>query len=117
MTTLHLTEATTLPSDGYAGALCGRVWRPDVAGPSIVAMRAGGAFDISAQFATMRDLCEAPDPAAAARAAPGERLASLAEILANTPPDSARPRQALAAGAHRSPGDQGGGRHVRGFDD
>jgi fumarylacetoacetate (FAA) hydrolase family protein len=94
MTTLHLTEATTLPSDGYAGALCARVWRPDVAGPSIVALRAGGAFDISAQFATMRDLCEAPDPAAAARAAPGERLASLAEILANTPPearDAARP--------------------------
>ena len=91
MTTLHLTEATTLPSDGYAGALCARVWRPDVAGPSIVALRADGAFDISAQFATMRDLCEAPDPAAAARAAPGERLASLAEILANTPPEARDP--------------------------
>ena len=39
----------------------------------------------------MRDLCEAPDPAAAARAAPGERLAPLAEILANTPPDARDP--------------------------
>jgi fumarylacetoacetate (FAA) hydrolase family protein len=42
----------------------------------------------------MRDLCEAPDPAPAARAARGERLASLGEILANTPPearDSAKP--------------------------
>ncbi|MGD1036767.1 MAG: fumarylacetoacetate hydrolase, partial [Roseiarcus sp.] len=91
MTTLHLTEATTLPSDDFAGALCGRVWRPDVVGPSIVAVRADGAFDISARFPTMRDLCEAPDPAAAARAAPGERLASLTEILANTPPDARDP--------------------------
>jgi fumarylacetoacetate (FAA) hydrolase family protein len=94
MTTLHLTETSTLPCDGFAGALCARVWRPDVAGPSIVAVRANGAFDISAQFPTMRDLCEAPDPAPAARAARGERLASLGEILANTPPearDSAKP--------------------------
>jgi fumarylacetoacetate (FAA) hydrolase family protein len=91
MTTLQLTEATTLPSDGFAGALCGRVWRPDVGGPSVVAVRAAGVVDISARFATMRDLCEAPDPAAAARAAPGERLATLAEILANTPPDGRDP--------------------------
>ena len=91
MTTLQLTETTTLPSDGLAGALCGRVWRPDVAGPSIVAIRAEGAFDISRQYPTMRDLCEAPDPAAAARAAPGERLASLGQILANTPTDARDP--------------------------
>ncbi|MGO4869390.1 MAG: fumarylacetoacetate hydrolase family protein [Roseiarcus sp.] len=91
MTTLQLTETTALPSDGLAGALCGRVWRPDVAGPSIVAIRAEGAFDISRQYPTMRDLCEAPDPAAAARAAPGERLASLGQILANTPTDARDP--------------------------
>ncbi len=91
MTTVQLTEATTLPGDGLAGVLCGRVWRPDLAGPSVVAVRADGVFDISARFATMRDLCEAPDPAAAARAAPGERLAALAEILANTPPDGRDP--------------------------
>ncbi len=91
MKTLHLNEAETLPSDGFAGALCGRVWRPDVAGPAIVAIRADGVFDISARFPTMSDLCEAPDPATAARAVPGERLASLAEILANTPPDHRDP--------------------------
>ena len=91
MTTLRLSEATTLPSDGIAGAVCARVWRPDVAGPSIAALRADGAFDISARFPTMRDLCEESDPAAAARAAPGERLASFGEILANTPPDSRDP--------------------------
>jgi fumarylacetoacetate (FAA) hydrolase family protein len=91
MATLRLTEATTLPADGFAGALCARVWRPDAAGPSIVSLRADGVFDISARFPAMRDLCEAPDPAAAARAAPGERLASLGEILANTPPETRDP--------------------------
>jgi fumarylacetoacetate (FAA) hydrolase family protein len=78
-----LSENATLPSDGYAGALVGRVWRPDVEGPSVVAIRADGVFDISAAFPTVRDLCETADPAAALRAARGERLASLAEILAS----------------------------------
>ena len=94
MATVKLQEATTLPRDGFAGALVGRVWRPDVAGPSVVVARDGALFDISAAFATVSDLCEAPDPAAAARGAPGEPLGGLAAILANTPPDgrdSARP--------------------------
>ena len=90
---MDLTEAATLPRDGYAGALAGRVWRPDVGGPSVVAVRADGVFDVSRDFPTMRDLCEAPDPAAALRAAQGERIGSLADILANTPPDGARCRQ------------------------
>jgi fumarylacetoacetate (FAA) hydrolase family protein len=91
MTNLQLIEATTLPSDGFAGALCARVWRPDAAGPSIVVVRAEGAFDVSGRFPTMRDLCEAPDPATAARETSGERLASLGEILANTPPGARDP--------------------------
>ena len=91
MTALRLTEAATLPGDGYAGALAGRVWRPDVEGPSVVALRADGVFDVSATFATSRDLCEAPDAAAALRAAAGERLGSLEAILANTPPESRDP--------------------------
>jgi len=91
MTRLHLSEAATLPIDGFAGALGARLWRPDVAGPSVAAVRAEGVFDISGQFATMRDLCESRDPAGAARTAPGERLGGLAEILANTPPDERAP--------------------------
>ena len=85
MMSLRLTEAATLPRDSYAGALAGRVWRPDVDGPSVVALRADGVYDVSAAFATSRDLCEAPDAASALRAATGERLGSLEEILANTP--------------------------------
>ncbi len=39
---LNLTEKATLPSDGYAGALAGRVWRPELDGPSVVAGASGG---------------------------------------------------------------------------
>ena len=87
MPTVELTAATTLPADGLAGALVGRVWRPDVGGPSVVVAREGALFDVTAAFATTRDLAEAADPAAAARAAPGERLGAIDEALANTPPD------------------------------
>ena len=80
-----------LPDDGTEGALAGRVWRPDVAGPAVVAIRAEGVFDISAAFPTMRDLCEAPDPAQALRSAPGVTLGPLDPILANTPPESRDP--------------------------
>ena len=82
-----LNTEQTLPADGYAGALAGRVWRPDVGGPSVVAVRTDEVFDISAAFPTMRDLCETADPAASLRAAEGERLGALEEILANTAPD------------------------------
>jgi len=84
---LLLDPATTLPVDGTAGALAGRIWRPDVQGPSVVAIRADGVHDVTATFATMRDLCEAADPAAALRGAKGEPIGPLDAILANTPPD------------------------------
>ena len=91
MSNLRLAASASLPRDGYAGALAGRIWRPDVGGPSVVALRADGVFDVSAAFATVRDLCEAPDPAAALRASAGERVGALDEILANTPPPSRDP--------------------------
>jgi fumarylacetoacetate (FAA) hydrolase family protein len=81
----RVTQALTLPADGTDGALAGRVWRPDVQGPAVVAVRSGGVFDISGSAATMRDLCEAADPAQLVRTAPGEPIGTLADILANTP--------------------------------
>lgn len=80
--------ARALPDDGAAGALAGRVWRPDREGPSVVAVRERGVFDVSRRFPTMRDLCEADDPAQALREADGEPIAPLDAILANTPPDT-----------------------------
>ena len=85
MPTLSLTPANTLPADAARAALAGRVWRPDLGGPSVVVLRGDDLVDSSSAFATMRDLCGGTNPAAALAAAKGERVGSLAEILANTP--------------------------------
>jgi fumarylacetoacetate (FAA) hydrolase family protein len=77
-----------LPDDGVAGTLVGRVWDPAAGGPSVVAVRAEGVFDVSSAFPTVRDLVETDDPAAAVRAIAGTRIGDLAELLANTPPES-----------------------------
>src|SRR4029077_13166933 len=89
-----LDPSDTLPADGYSGTLAGRVWRSDVEGPSVVAIRADGVFDVTKTFPTMRDLCETRAPAASLKAAAGERIGTLADILTNTPPerrDGAKP--------------------------
>lgn len=93
MPRLSLTPERTLPQDAPAAALLGRIWRPDVAGPAIVTLRDGMVVDVTRAFPTSRDLCETPDPAAALRAAPGEPVATLADILANTPVDGRDPAQ------------------------
>ena len=43
----HMSVAATLPQDGTAGALAGRVWLPAAEGPAVVAVRADGVYDIS----------------------------------------------------------------------
>ncbi|MGH7056983.1 MAG: fumarylacetoacetate hydrolase family protein [Acetobacteraceae bacterium] len=98
MVALNDAIRATLPADAAGAALAGRVWRPDVGGPSVVAVRDGSLFDISQSFPTMRDLCEAPDPARALHDAPGVSLGPVAAVLANTPPESrARDRPWLLA--------------------
>jgi fumarylacetoacetate (FAA) hydrolase family protein len=87
MPDLRTAMTNTLPDDGFAGALAGRVWRPDVDGPSVVAIREDGVHDITAEFPTMQALCEEADPAAAIRAAAGVNLGPIDDILANTPVD------------------------------
>jgi len=88
MSRFRISLHPSLPEDQFRAALAGRVWRPDVDGPSVVAIRDGDVFDITASFPTMRDLCEQPDPAAALRAAEGEPLGELRAILDNTPPET-----------------------------
>jgi fumarylacetoacetate (FAA) hydrolase family protein len=85
------TDVTTLPEDGALGALVGRVWRPDLGGPSVVAIRPDGVHDLTATFPTVRDLCETSQPAEELRAATGPRLAELEALLANTPPERRDP--------------------------
>ena len=77
--------SSSLPADGL---LVGRVWSPAAGGPCVVRRDAGSLIDITARFPTMRDLCEAADPAAAARAATGPSLGSIDAIMANTPPET-----------------------------
>src|SRR3984885_1127336 len=82
---------SALPDDAAQASLAGRVWRPDQAGPSVVVIRDGHVHDISALYPTMRDLCEASAPTAALHAAVGEPIGTLADLLANTPPDTRDP--------------------------
>ena len=88
---MRLDTQTSLPGDGTLGALAARVWRPDVEGPSVVALRGQDVIDITRVFPTMRDLCETPDPATALQLARGERLGSITELFDNTPPDTRNP--------------------------
>ena len=83
-----------LPTDWPHGCLVGRVWRPDVQGPSVVVVRDGALLDISETFPTMRDLCEAQQPAASVAALSGEPVGALDELLQNSPPDERDPRKA-----------------------
>ncbi|WP_252441324.1 fumarylacetoacetate hydrolase family protein [Pseudonocardia humida] len=82
---------TTLPVDAADAALVGRVWRADVGGPAVVAVRPDGLYDVTSAFPTVRDLAETDDPAARLRAAPGERIADLAAVLAATPAEHRDP--------------------------
>ncbi|PPQ30539.1 fumarylacetoacetate hydrolase family protein [Rhodopila globiformis] len=82
---------TGLPDDAARATLAGRAWRPDAGGPSVVAIRDGIAFDVSRRFPTMRDLCEAEEPAAALRQAGGEPIGAVHALLANTPVETRDP--------------------------
>jgi fumarylacetoacetate (FAA) hydrolase family protein len=74
-----------LPDDAADAVLAGRVWRPDLCGPAVVAVRGGALVDVSAAFPTMRDLCEAADPVGSLRGAEGIPIGELDGVLANTP--------------------------------
>ena len=113
---LDVSAAFALPDDSEVATLVGRVWRPDVGGPSVVALRGAELVDISAAAPTMRDLCEAPEPAALARDAKGEPVGHARRHPRQHAAGQARPEEAVAARAGRPAGGQGGGRHLRRLD-
>ncbi|GIG92143.1 fumarylacetoacetate hydrolase family protein [Plantactinospora endophytica] len=78
------TAADMLPDDAAESVLIGRIWDPAAGGPSPVLVRDGDVFDLSADFPTVRDICELPDPAAVVAGLDGRRVGSLAQVLANT---------------------------------
>ncbi|MFT3720855.1 fumarylacetoacetate hydrolase family protein [Pseudorhodoferax sp.] len=79
----HLQPESVLPEDHADAVLVGRVWR---AGQGAVLVRVGaeGVFDLSHLAPTSSTLLELPDPAAAVRAHPGQRIADTAAVLANS---------------------------------
>lgn len=91
MAKLQRALADALPQDASQAALAGRIWNPAVGGPCVVALRDGVLHDITRSFPTMRDLCEAQNPAASLRAAPGEPVAPFEQVLANTPVEARDP--------------------------
>jgi fumarylacetoacetate (FAA) hydrolase family protein len=74
---------TILPADVARALLVGRVWRSGVVeGPSLVALRQGQLFDISAHAPTMAALFERADLCDIVRDAPGEALGPVQDVLA-----------------------------------
>jgi fumarylacetoacetate (FAA) hydrolase family protein len=88
---ISLNAAEILPDDGEAGALVGRVWLPAASGPSVVAVRDNGVFDITSRYPTVSALAEQANPATALRGFEGVRIGDLDAIAANTPPDKRDP--------------------------
>ena len=92
---MALDASRVLPDDGCAGTLMARVWVPAEHGPCVAVVTADGVFDVTRAFATVAQLLETADPAAAARGAVrGARLGDAAELIANSDAaarDPARP--------------------------
>ena len=89
-----LEPKATLPDDADTACLVGRIWRPDVDGPSVVVLRDGALIDITAAAPTMSELTNAADPTALALTAAGDDLGPAAAIIANSAAgarDPARP--------------------------
>jgi hypothetical protein len=81
--------AFNLPDEGI---FIGRIWSPEVQGPSVVTLRGDKIVDItSKQAPTVRDICEMEDPAAYVRGADGVSVGDLASLAANPAGDMARP--------------------------
>jgi len=83
-----LNAASILPEDGTQGTLVGRVWLPSASGPSVVAVRGDGLFDVTQSFPTVSALAEVANPAAAVREAAGTKVGLLDDIVGNSLPDT-----------------------------
>jgi fumarylacetoacetate (FAA) hydrolase family protein len=74
--------SSCLPDDLENALLIGRVWRPaPVDGPSVVVVRHGEVFDITATVPTTADLFDRADAVAIAREASGEALGPASALV------------------------------------
>ncbi|EFF78109.1 fumarylacetoacetate hydrolase family protein [Achromobacter piechaudii] len=80
-----MNQDNSLPVDLDNALLVGRVWRPaPVDGPSVVVVRNGQVFDISAVAPTVADLLDRPDRVVLAKGAAGESLGDVRALVAAT---------------------------------
>lgn len=92
MPALPLDPASVLPEDADRAVLAARVWRPDIAGPSLCRIDGDVVVDVTSRsLATMRDLCETASPAATLLAAEGTIIGRLDAILANSDEEARDP--------------------------
>lgn len=88
-----LTKKNTLPSDDFQSTLIGRAWVPGShSGPSLVIIREGNVFDLSAHFSTMSEFLELDTPLDQLNKISGVLLCSLDALLENTH-DASNPNQ------------------------
>jgi fumarylacetoacetate (FAA) hydrolase family protein len=79
---MRIDPVQCLPRDLDRALLIGRVWRgAPIEGPSVVVVRGGEVFDITASAPTTSDLFDRDDVAAFARSAPGEHLGSVQALV------------------------------------
>ncbi len=78
-------ESVADPIVPSAGTFLGRVKLPGQRLPRVVTVRGGQVVDITAKTApTVRDIAEMDDPAGYVRAAPGQAIGSLDDLIANS---------------------------------
>ena len=79
---MRIDPVQCLPRDVDRALLIGRVWRgAPIDGPSVVVVRDGEVFDITASAPTTSDLFDRDDVAAFARSAQGEHLGSVQALV------------------------------------
>ncbi len=95
---MPIDPAACLPLDLDRALLVGRVWRgAPHNGPSVVVVRNGQVFDITASAPTTSDLFDRDDAAAVARSVPGELLGPVDTLLRASVETSAPPQEHAAA--------------------
>ena len=80
-----LSSVPCLPGGHAPSILVGRLWVPDITGPSLVCVRDGDVFDLSNVAPTCSQLLELDNPVAAIRSARGlPRVAPFNDVLSNS---------------------------------
>ncbi|MEL6299001.1 MAG: fumarylacetoacetate hydrolase family protein [Pseudomonadota bacterium] len=90
----RMTPELTLPDDGTAGTLTGRIWDPEAGGPCVVAIRDDGVYDLTPLRPTMSDLLADAKAGEIVRGSDARKIGDLSDILANTPEGTRHPSRA-----------------------